>query len=347
MRPLETERLILRKLMKSDFAAVHSYASCAENTNYMLWGPNSEEQTSAFIDKAIAEAEEVSCMNYHYAVEMKDTGVLIGACSMEISNDEAEIGWILHRDYWKQGFGTEMSKELLRFGFEEMNLHRIVAYCDSDNVGSYRMMEKIGMRREGLFIESRPAHRLCAKKYSDELAYAILKDEWETHKEIKYYNSIPVVFDSFIELPELSDGVIHLVCTEKKPAIPEKKYVPCYVFDVCKGGEKIGRINLRIGYFGFDPDSSDLYYCGQIGYNIDEKYRGNSYAVRACRLLAPVAKAHGMTKLLITNEHANTASRRVCEKLGTRFLRVARLPEWHDLCKKGQRFVNIYEWSTE
>lgn len=43
MRPLETERLILRKLMKSDFAAVHSYASCAENTNYMLWGPNSEE----------------------------------------------------------------------------------------------------------------------------------------------------------------------------------------------------------------------------------------------------------------------------------------------------------------
>ena len=60
----------------------------------------------------------------------------------------------------------------------EFNLHRILAHCDDENVGSYRVMEKIGMRREGLFIEGRQAHKQSNKKYSDELSYAILKSEW-------------------------------------------------------------------------------------------------------------------------------------------------------------------------
>ena len=175
----------------------------------------------------------------------------------------------------------------------------------------------------------------------------ILKDEWEAGKEIAYYKTLPVVFDDFIVLPELSDGVIHLVCTSKRQAIPEKKYVPAYDFAICKGSEKVGEINLRIGYGGFGPDESSLYYGGQIGYGVDEKYRGNGYAVRACQLLIPVAKAHGMIKLLITNDHTNTASRRVCEKLGARFVRLARLPEWHNLYQEGRRLSNIYEWSLE
>ena len=111
-------------------------------------------------------------------------------------------------------------------GFDELNLHRILAHCDAENVGSYRIMEKLNMRREGLFIEARPGNKNAAAKYNDELSYAITKDEWETHKEIAYYKNSPCVFNDFIELPELSDGTIHLVCTAKKPAIPEKKYVP-------------------------------------------------------------------------------------------------------------------------
>jgi len=160
-------------------------------------------------------------------------------------------------------------------------------------------------------------------------------------EEIAYYNALPVVFDGFVDLPELSDGTIFLVCTAKNPAIPEKNWVPSYYFDVCKNGEKIGAVNLRIGYTG------GLYYGGNIGYNIDEAHRGNGYAVRACLLLAQVAKTHGMTKLLITNDQFNAASMRVCEKLGARLLRTAPLPEWHDLYVKGQRFINVYEWSID
>jgi len=169
----------------------------------------------------------------------------------------------------------------------------------------------------------------------------VLQDEQEIQKEIGYYNTMPYIFDGFIKVPALADEVIFLVCVEKMPGNQEKKLVPGYHFAVCKGGEKIGTIDLRIGY------TDGLYYGGQIGYNIDEPHRGNGYAARACRLLLPVAKAHHMVKLLITNNVDNHASKRVCEKLGARLVRVVRLPEWTDLYKNGQRFENIFEWSIE
>ena len=180
MKTLETERLILRPFEETDFEAVHAYASAAENIQYMVWGPNDESQTKAFISQAIAQAKENPCSNYQFAVVLKSNRRLIGACNLAISsNDEAEIGWILHRDYWKQGFGTEMGKRILEFGFSELGLHRITAHCDAENYGSYRVMERIGMRREGCFLEARPANKYSDKKYGDEYSYAILKDEWE------------------------------------------------------------------------------------------------------------------------------------------------------------------------
>ena len=165
------------------------------------------------------------------------------------------------------------------------------------------------------------------------------KSESAIPEEIAYYNAMPYKFDDFIAVPLLTDGEIFLVCYEKHPANPDKKHVPSYQFLVCKGSEKVGRINLRIGY------TEGLYYGGQIGYEIDEAYRGNGYAVTACRLVAQVAQAHCMKTLLITNNYTNTASRRVCEKLGAKHVRLVRLPEWTDMYKSGQRFENIYEWN--
>lgn len=341
LKTLETDRLILRTFTPQDFDAVHSYASVPENSIYMEWGPNTQEQTRAFIQMAILKAEENPCTNHQYAAVLKETGRLIGACDLNISGNTAEIGWILHLDFWKQGFGPEMGRAVLALGFDELHLRRITARCDAENYGSYRVMEKIGMRREGLQMEARLANKLSNKKFGDELSYAILKEEWDIQKEIAYYNTLPCHFDGFADLPKLTDDEIYLVCTAKRPAIPEKKFVPAYDFAVCKDSEKIGEINLRIGY------TDGLYYGGQIGYGIDEKYRGNGYAALACRLLTPIMKVHGMKKVLISNNQTNTASKRVCEKLGAKLLRVARLPEWHDLYKEGNRFENIFEWSVE
>ena len=163
--------------------------------------------------------------------------------------------------------------------------------------------------------------------------------EKDIAQEIAYYNALLCKFEGFMDVPNLSDGVISLACVKKSPALPEKKWVAAYSFDILKcNGEKVGGINLRIGY------TDGLYYGGQIGYGIDEAHRGNGYAAQACRLLTPVAKFHGMTKLLITNEESNVASQRVCEKLGAKFVRKAKLPAWHNLYESGWRFVNIYEW---
>jgi len=180
METLETNRLILRQYTENDFAAVHSYANFRENLIYMLWGPNTENQTHEFIKREISKLHENPRKEYNFAIVLKDTESLIGGCGITIYNTCGELGWILHRDYWKQGYGTEMGAALLKLGFEGLNLRRIIATCDAENYGSYRVMEKIGMRREGLFIEARPANKLSNKKYGDELAYAILKSEWET-----------------------------------------------------------------------------------------------------------------------------------------------------------------------
>ena len=176
-------------------------------------------------------------------------------------------------------------------------------------------------------------------------AERLMLREWEVPKEIKYYNSLPFEFDDFVDIPNLSNGDIRLICIEKRPGKPEKNWVPCYYFEICKGNEQVGGVNIRIGYNGGEKNDS-LYYGGQIGYTVNEAHRGNGYAVEACKLLLPIARAHKMQKLLITNNVTNTASRRVCEKLGARLVRMARLPKHNDLYLEGQRFVNIFEWDV-
>jgi len=154
---------------------------------------------------------------------------------------------------------------------------------------------------------------------------------------IEEFIALPYEFAGFID-SYLSNGEIHLECTKQSPADPVKKYVPAYHFDIKKADEKVGEINLRIGY------TEGLYYGGNIGYGIEETYRGNGYAVEACKLVSSIAKGHGMRILFITNDALNTASRRVCEKLGAQFIEKVALPEWTDLYKEGQRFSNIFAW---
>ena len=363
MRTIETPRLLLRGFNEDDFEAVHNYASSAENTAYMLFGPNSEDDTRAFIKRAMATAAKEPLTNYSFAVVLKETGNLIGACDLSLQGDSPEVGWILHKNHWGKGYGTEMGRALLELGFAGHNLHRIVALCDMENVGSSRIMEKLGMRREGMFREYRRARDNSGKLYRDELSYAILKDEWEAQREIGLYNALPVSFDGFITVPALADGELFLVCTEKQlpirtekqlpvrtekqlPVRTEKKPVetgvtkaPTYVFAVCLGGEKIGEVSLRVGYGEW------AYFAGQVNCDINAHHRGKGYATRACRLMVPVAKAHGMEKLLIASVHGNAAAKRVCEKLGAKFLRTVLLPEWMPLYRDGGRYVDVFEWA--
>ena len=167
---LETKRLVLRSLTLEDFLAVHSWAGNPANTRYMAWGPNTEEQTLWFLSSVKSGKD--------FAVSLKESNQVIGSCGIypNDSNDTGVMGWILHMDHWKQGYGTEVCSELIRYGFEDLKLRRIYAPCAAVNYGSYRVMERNGMQREALHVKAFWAR--VDKEWIDEAVYAILADEF-------------------------------------------------------------------------------------------------------------------------------------------------------------------------
>ena len=171
---LETERLILRPLILDDFEAVHAWAGNPENTRYMAWGPNTAQQTREWL-QSTKDGKD-------FAVVLKETGKVIGSCGVfpDSDNDTGEIGWILHMDHWKRGYGTEFGGELIRYGFENLKLRRLFAPCAAVNYGSYRIMERNGMRREALHIKAFWAR--VDKEWIDKLVYAILAEEYHNEK---------------------------------------------------------------------------------------------------------------------------------------------------------------------
>ena len=172
---LETERLILRPITLNDTDAIQSWASNPENIRYMSFGPNTEEDTRNFITSFTAVGKD-------FAVVLKESGKVIGTCgiSPDSGDDTGELGWILHKDYWKQGYGTELGGELIRYGFEDLKLRRIYAPCAAVNYGSYRVMERNGMRREALHVKAFWAR--VDKEWIDKAVYAILADEYQANQ---------------------------------------------------------------------------------------------------------------------------------------------------------------------
>ncbi len=132
---------------------------------------------------------------------------------------------------------------------------------------------------------------------------------------------------------------IDLVLYEAQKAIPEKHYVDALYYNiVLKSGEKIGEISAKLGM------NDVMYLIGNVGYSIIEPYRGNGYAGEAVELIEEVFIKNGMRKILITNDPNNHASRRVCEKLGARFIEAARVPKDHVLwIEQGHEYENIWE----
>src|SRR5204862_506037 len=138
----------------------------------------------------------------------------------------------------------------------------------------------------------------------------------------------------FYDPGPLIDGDLQLVLKETRPAEPAKAYVPVYRFTMVRvGGEdEAGSIELRVG------DTPHLIrYGGHIGYGVRPEYRGRHYAARACRLLLPLARRHGLNPIWITCNPDNIASRRTCELAGAKLVEIVDLPEDTDLYRQGDR----------
>lgn len=151
---LETQRLILRDLVPSDWRELHEYASDPKVVRYMPWGPNTIAETKAFVRTARKMDREKPRKQYNLAIILRAESRLIGAIGLQLqnpSNRRAYMGYSLNRNYWRNGYATEAARAMLRFGFSKLKLHRICATCNTKNKASAKVLEKIGMAQDGLF----------------------------------------------------------------------------------------------------------------------------------------------------------------------------------------------------
>lgn len=173
---LETERLILRKVTKEDIEDIYLYGSDEEVSKYVTWNTHETiADTKGFVEFVLNKYENKQVSPW--GIEYKENGKFIGTVDFvwwQPNHKIAEIGYVISKDYWGKGLTTEVAKELVKFGFEEMDLVRVQARCDVENIASARVMEKSGMTlegiiRKGIFVKG---------EHRDLKMYSILKEEF-------------------------------------------------------------------------------------------------------------------------------------------------------------------------
>lgn len=176
--PIETKRLILRKYEDRDVEDIVEYSLGADFwlARNLDWEPT-EEGVKAYYEPRRDVYPESYPGWLNLVIEFKAESKVVGNVGIGVTNKEqgqASVGWLLGCQYQGQGIATEAAKAVVAFGFESMGLHRIFARTGSLNTRSWRLMEKIGMRREAHFRES---HKVKGE-WDDEFVYAVLADEW-------------------------------------------------------------------------------------------------------------------------------------------------------------------------
>lgn len=169
---IKSERLLLRPLNLSDLESVHEYASDKENTMYMYHLPREIEETSEFLTIVTEEWEKDTPSFYEFAIELD--GVLIGSISVYLSDnrDSGDLGWILNKKYWHNGYASEAATVLKDFALNFLQVKKLTANCDYRNIASSRVMEKIGLK-----LERDNGIRVYPKKNetASELTYSLIE----------------------------------------------------------------------------------------------------------------------------------------------------------------------------
>jgi len=174
---IETERLVLRPFVEGDATRISELAGdeAIADTTLRIPHPYSEAMALEWIgthqrirDRGLA---------LFYAIDLRNSGELIGSNGLEIDplNSRADIGYWIGREYWKTGYATEAAAGLLGFAFNSLKLHKVTAHHFARNEASGRVLEKLGMKREG-FLR---AHVRKSGVWEDIVEYGILDNEYE------------------------------------------------------------------------------------------------------------------------------------------------------------------------
>ena len=176
---METDRLIIRNFSPDDWQDLHAYLSDEQVVRYEPYRPFTEEQSR---EEAARRAGDQNFL----AVCLKENGKLIGNLYFaEQEFQTFEIGYVFSRAHQGKGYATEAARRLLQHIFEELDAHRVQAYCNPENTASWRLLERLHMRREAHLLENvyfftdEKGNPLWLNSYS----YAILRREWKALTE--------------------------------------------------------------------------------------------------------------------------------------------------------------------
>ena len=177
---LTTERLFLRPLRADDAADMFEYAKNSAVTEFLLWSPHPDVgYTRRYLEFLSARYRTGLC--HEWAVVERASGKMIGTCGfaqLDLPHNVGEIGYVLNPAFRGRGLAAEAATAVLQVGFETLGLHRIEARYIRGNAASVRVMEKIGMQKEGI-------HRgamLIKGAYRDIGYAALTKEDWEARK---------------------------------------------------------------------------------------------------------------------------------------------------------------------
>ena len=183
---LVTKRLILNQIKPADISDIVSYAGnikIVENTRTMPH-PYREEDAISWMNMANQGFKNKD--NYMFAMRFRDTHAFIGGIglTLDIQNNRAELGYWLAEGFWNLGFTTEAVQAILQFGFEELNLNKILAVYITTNAASGKVMIKNGMVKEGEFKDHdiKKDHTIADDQYVSLIQYRMLKSEYELFK---------------------------------------------------------------------------------------------------------------------------------------------------------------------
>ena len=177
---METDRLILRKMMVKDYEDMYLYACRPEVTKYLTWKPHTSPMYTKDYLEYIATKYSLGEF-YDWAVIDKYDQKMIGTCGFtrfDFHSNSAEIGYVLNPEYWGKGYATEAVKAVMKFGFETLGVVRIEAKYMNGNDASRRVMEKVGMSYEGMMRSA----LLVGDEYKNIGICSILLDEYKTIK---------------------------------------------------------------------------------------------------------------------------------------------------------------------
>jgi len=177
--PITTNRLLLDRFREEDWRDFYQIEISQEQHRFTAeaFNPSSSASTEEYIKNLSSINYDKQETGFLLAIRRRESSGLIGFIGFQngslAHNAQAEVFYSIYRDFWGRGFGTEALQGMVRFGFEIIGLHRIVAYCDADNQASKRMMEKAGMNLESRFRKD----RMRNGQWADGLGYAILNGD--------------------------------------------------------------------------------------------------------------------------------------------------------------------------